>query len=257
MVRWLITWGRQTEHKSSRLSLSGIFPRGAASDSCVGFYFEGKMIRETFDFHSFWDFVNTSDGCWVWQGSVATGGYGRFYDGATGQRTLAHRLSYEIHFGNLPDDLVVHHKCNNKACVNPSHLEACTFAENIKYAAIDGLMGKSTVDNLQEIISLADAGWSQKEIARKYGISRQALYSITKGHRSGNRGIDISRPSGNVQYVNCSKAAVELGVTKQFVNVMVWQGKFKGAVRRLGRWYIPIESVTEIKNIRLNSKNIN
>lgn len=210
------------------------------------------MIRDNFDFHSYWELVEPGDGCWIWKGSILPSGYGRFYDSDSSTKPLAHRISYEIHYGSLSDDFVVHHKCNNKACVNPMHLEACSREDNIRYAAIDGLMGKSTVLKLPEIETLINIGWSQKEIAKKYGVSRQALYSLVRGRRLRCQGSDISRPGDDIQYINCTKAANELGVTKQCVNIMVWHGKFKGAVRRLGRWYIPMESVLEIKGRRLN-----
>lgn len=67
-----------------------------------------------------------SGGCWEWQGSVSSAGYG--YLG----RTLAHRRSYELFVGSIPDGLVLDHLCRNAACVNPDHLEPVTQRENVR-----------------------------------------------------------------------------------------------------------------------------
>lgn len=67
--------------------------------------------------------------CWIWRGKPHAGGYGRI---ASQHHTYpAHRLSYEIAKGPMPDDLVPDHLCCNPICVNPDHLEAVTEAVNI------------------------------------------------------------------------------------------------------------------------------
>lgn len=84
----------------------------------------------------FWRFVAKSEGCWSWVGgSKAQKGYGLLQTGGRGSaRVLAHRLSYEIHHGPIPDGLVVMHKCDNPNCVNPDHLRVGTTSENVKEA---------------------------------------------------------------------------------------------------------------------------
>lgn len=71
--------------------------------------------------------VQKRDGCWEWQGyrfirRGHTTGYGKF--GLTSTRTVqAHRFAYELWVGEIPNDSVVHHVCENLACVRPDHLE--------------------------------------------------------------------------------------------------------------------------------------
>lgn len=70
-------------------------------------------------------------GCWFWMGAgLAGNGYGQFWDGE--KRVGAHRFSYELHKGPIPDGYGIDHSCNIGSCVNPDHLDAVTQAENMR-----------------------------------------------------------------------------------------------------------------------------
>ena len=82
----------------------------------------------------FWPKVN-KDGplwngtpCWLWGGSPNTSGYGTIR--VNGVNTLAHRYSYELHIGLIPNGYELDHLCRRLMCVSPAHLEAVTHREN-------------------------------------------------------------------------------------------------------------------------------
>lgn len=75
--------------------------------------------------------VCKTETCWLWIGSKKKNGYGRFSPGGHGVNILAHRASWEFHFGPIPSGLFVCHHCDTPACVRPDHLFLGTHEENM------------------------------------------------------------------------------------------------------------------------------
>lgn len=72
--------------------------------------------------------VPKSGGCWLWTGHVNNRGYGRI--GVGFDVKYAHRVSYELSKGRIPDGLQLDHLCRVRRCINPQHLEPVTNREN-------------------------------------------------------------------------------------------------------------------------------
>jgi hypothetical protein len=81
----------------------------------------------------FMSYVEKTDGCWLWRGTLTWDGYGLFRN--LGSRTGAHRHAYQFLVGPIPEGLQLDHLCRVRNCVNPAHLEPVTAAENTRRAA--------------------------------------------------------------------------------------------------------------------------
>ena len=118
--------------------------------------------------------------CWPWLGAGKGNGYGHT------SRGPAHRVSYELFVGPVPDGMDVCHKCDNRCCVNPDHLFLGTRAENVadmvaKGRGAGGKRKHLREDHIQEIIRRLEAGVPQAEIARAMNVNRSTVSSIKLG----------------------------------------------------------------------------
>jgi hypothetical protein len=165
------------------------------SQACMG------MATRTVPADRFWHFVTKGADCWEWTGNRIKDGYGTIGDRDTVcKRVYAHRLSWEIHFGPIPDGLFVCHHCDNRLCVRPDHLFLGTFTDNMqdmvqkgrqasgdrngyrKYPQLarkgeSAPMAKLQDDDVRAIRSeYAQGGISQEALASRFGVA-QALIS--------------------------------------------------------------------------------
>ena len=135
----------------------------------------------------FWNQVKKSRrGCWNWTGHSCRG-YGRIR--VSGKIQKASRFSYQLHYGPIPEGVWVLHKCDNKLCVNPEHLELGDAKKNTQDAVNRGCikpmrgekhpLSKLTQKQVDEI--KANPLSTQRELAIKYGVSSQLIGSIRRG----------------------------------------------------------------------------
>ena len=135
------------------------------------------------------------DACWEWQGTRNDAGYGVLVIGGQKERKQirAHRVAYELHYGPLDPEQVVMHRCDNRACVNPQHLQAGTQQENLAdmvqkkrnrfYAPRGEANGnaKLNADLVRTLRRLYQAGQTQTQLAEMFGIGQTTISNVVLG----------------------------------------------------------------------------
>lgn len=134
---------------------------------------------------------NDVTGCWEWFGAKASKGYGEIKIPKTRKQIPAHRLSYLIHKGAIPEDKCVLHKCDHPCCVNPDHLFVGSKLDNARdmvsknrhcFGEKQGASKLST-EQVRQIRMLCDSGIPQIEISRIMSISPMQVSRIKRGLR--------------------------------------------------------------------------
>jgi len=125
-------------------------------------------------------------GCWEWDASRTSQGYGRF--SLDKKMVLVHRLIYEMVNGPIPDGLCVCHHCDNPPCVNPSHLFIGTNADNVRdrdekgrtssRKGSDNTQAKLTEGNVKDIRTRLTEGETTASVARMFGVSQRNIRKI-------------------------------------------------------------------------------
>lgn len=135
----------------------------------------------------FWKkvFKPIGEGCWTWNGSVNSSGYGTF--NVSGLTEMAHRVSWKIKNGLIPFRKQILHKCDNRLCVNPDHLFVGTQSQNridclsknrANFISLnDHKTSKLTYDAADEIRELSKIT-KQVDLSRKFGVSNSVISNI-------------------------------------------------------------------------------
>lgn len=142
----------------------------------------------------FWAKVAKSeDGCWLWMSGLDREGYGHIYRQVAcrvSKGILAHRFSYELAFGSIPDGMDVLHRCDVPACVRPDHLWLGTHQDNMTDMVRKGRSPRGersgrtflTDDDVQSIYDEWGGGrLSLRKLAKKRGVSATLISKIVKG----------------------------------------------------------------------------
>lgn len=131
----------------------------------------------------FWQKVDRRgpDECWPWLAACREGGYGHIK--VKGKMQSAHRVSWHIHNGLIPDGLCVLHHCDNPACVNPDHLFLGTVADNNRDRASKGRCYHGPRNwfrtfSEDQIRDIRSSPLSQEKLAEGYGVHLNAIWRI-------------------------------------------------------------------------------
>jgi hypothetical protein len=156
---------------------------------------QGKPIMDIKDRLMSHVVINPISNCWEWQGNKRQG-YGRTIIGSrkdgTRRSVSAHRLSYEVFKGEIPNEYEVCHKCDNPCCINPEHLFVGTRQDNVddrerKHRNIVKIGEEQPRAKLTKK-AVKEARWercckgtSYGNLARKYGVSKKTMMNAIKG----------------------------------------------------------------------------
>ena len=171
-------------HMSKRRGLKRFQQRRFCGTECSHEYQKGKSPpeynrKERFD--KYWK-LNKKNGCWEWQRHLNERGYG-YFNLEKKKSIGAHRASYILNKGEIPDGLFVCHACDNPKCVNPDHLWLGTPLENNRDMFKKG-RDKVTKPKLSKEIVMEiynDQSLAQVKLAEKYGVSQSTISNIKRG----------------------------------------------------------------------------
>ena len=141
-----------------------------------------------------------STGCWNWKASFHRDGYGFFR--FEGKMQLAHRVSYKLFKGPIPEKMYICHTCDNPACINPSHLFLGTQKDNMDDMKRKGRRPKRTSARNKEVFFFKhrESGevfeGNSYDFRMKYELSQQHVCGLIKGRKKSCKGWIIIAERG-------------------------------------------------------------
>ncbi len=134
--------------------------------------------------------MEPNTGCWLWLGSTDKDGYGMFWTGE--QYCGAHRASYLIYVGTIPEGQSVLHRCDTPGCCNPLHLFLGTAFDNVQDCIKKGRRGRPWYDKRginnpkvrfteEQILAIRRDTRTQVVIAAEYGTKQSRISEIKLG----------------------------------------------------------------------------
>jgi hypothetical protein len=144
----------------------------------------------------FWNNVRKTDTCWLWTGATTKFGHGVVICKGTKRRGAtqkAHRISWLLHFGPVPDGMFVCHTCDVPACVNPDHLYVGTAKDNTRDCLVRGRIdrvkrprgekhgnSKLNADIVRDIRARREQGETLRAIAERHNTPIANVCQIVK-----------------------------------------------------------------------------
>lgn len=119
----------------------------------------------------------TESGCWLWTGLTCQRGYGRLRINL--KTKFAHRVSYELHKGLIPEGMLVCHKCDTPLCINPDHFFLGTHQENMRDMNEKG-RNRLSFGPIPNAEAIARDPRSSRELAKAYGINVSTVQRFRK-----------------------------------------------------------------------------
>ncbi len=143
------------------------------------------------------------NGCWLWQGQTGgTSPYGQIK--AFGKLVMTHRLSYELYNGQIPDGMLVCHRCDNPLCINPDHLFLGSHKDNIRDMIEKGRRVQG-VNNPRKGIK-SNQSTPVMVMGKKYGSINEAERDIGVAHGSIRYWLKSNNPKAKIitreEYLN-------------------------------------------------------
>jgi hypothetical protein len=129
------------------------------------------------------NYVVNKDGCWVWQGTKNSGGYG--YLRNLKQIVMVHRVALAHRYGPITPHLMACHACGNPACINPEHLYLGTAKQNSADMVRHGNAGTQKGEDIgnsklteKDVLSIRNSDLSLKELAAQHSVTTQNIWHI-------------------------------------------------------------------------------